>query len=901
MIGVQAQTDVTSTYLTNPSFETGDLTGWTAFGHNDADTPVPTAALVTDKPLENAAGDRVCNFQWWCHSNSSKPNGISQTISNLPAGCYRLTAVTGAPTGWTIYLYASGGSVTSSTMTADYDGTLQSVDFAVASTSDVTIKAIVRDGNNGWKECNMRVDDFKLYSLDIPVLAGWSKVENTADLRNNPTDYYFAIISADNQDLMLQASNSNAESQKLYYKSIPSSASALNFFEIENYESDKFVLKSSSIGKYFANSSGEPWNYHANKTSVDADCEITITGNGIYTIQDKFADGSNNYVGLWSPGNGYKDGQYLAGNKSSAEAGSFLIYRKPKAGLTDYTGYLANPDFEGNYATTNLEERTDRYIYSADGWKITYGTKDQWNCSALNSDCKSWNNFQSLPQPADGGKNVYWARFPYTQGSSIKLYQTVNLPSGYYSLKAEGYAATNSKVTISAKYDTETTKSAELTAASWNTAQVLFYLSSAQDVEISGKLERLTGSISGIDNFTLTRLDYSNNGDVTGLIINPNCDRNDGWPGGGRTLDNMVAYDGTTRDVFSSNSYLDPSSKNGQRSQTITLPLAGTYKLTTFSKVPGTNSNGYAQIWVDDLNNYVNHTNARHLYTVDTDGSKTNTINTDGSGWFANDIYFTATADEDKTIYINLSRGNGGGTNTEYAYASGMKLTYLGTTPAISFDEAVVNPVVEEDLAHANVTIARNMKSDRWNTFTVPFDMANPDGWTVKELTALSYDGASDNYSLTFSDASSIVAGKAYMVKPSSDVIEVSANDVTINTNTVTSSKVTDGGYSADFIGNNSYLTSVPTGSYIISNNVFYIVDSSIIQKGFRGYITVDGNAGSRSTVTFGEEDGPTGIETVTVNGLESNAQQDGKYFIGNRIVIVKNNVKYSANGQILK
>ena len=137
--------------------------------------------------------------------------------------------------------------------------------------------------------------------------------------------------------------------------------------------------------------------------------------------------------------------------------------------------------------------------------------------------------------------------------------------------------------------------------------------------------------------------------------------------------------------------------------------------------------------------------------------------------------------------------------------------------------------------------------------------------------------------------------------RPSSDVIEVSANDVTINTNTVTSSKVTDGGYSADFIGNNSYLTSVPTGSYIISNNVFYIVDSSIIQKGFRGYITVDGNAGSRSTVTFGEEDGPTGIETVTVNGLESNAQQDGKYFIGNRIVIVKNNVKYSANGQILK
>ena len=83
---LRAQTDVTSFYLTNPSFETGDMTGWSAFGANNNDTPVPTAALVSDKPLANASGDYVCNFQWWCWSANATVNGISQTISQLPAG-----------------------------------------------------------------------------------------------------------------------------------------------------------------------------------------------------------------------------------------------------------------------------------------------------------------------------------------------------------------------------------------------------------------------------------------------------------------------------------------------------------------------------------------------------------------------------------------------------------------------------------------------------------------------------------------------------------------------------------------------------------------------------------------------------------------------------------------------
>ncbi len=388
--------------------------------------------------------------------------------------------------------------------------------------------------------------------------------------------------------------------------------------------------------------------------------------------------------------------------------------------------------------------------------------------------------------------------------------------------------------------------------------------------------------------------------DFTNFIKNADCSSNTGWPGDGRELVEMTAYDGTTRTVFASNIYLDPETVTGQRSQTITIPATGAYKLTTYSKVLGTNNNGYVKIWIGDLGNYVDYIAARHLYTVNTNGDNTSTINSDGSGWVANDIYFTASASDLKTIYINISRGVGEG-NNEYAYVSGMKLTYLGTTPEISFDEAIVNPVVE--VAHANVTIARNMKSDRWNTFTVPFDMAIPVGWTVKELTGVDYNEYTSNYSLNFEDASSIVAGKAYMVKPESNVIEVSSDDVTINTSKVEPSEVSDEGYTANFVGNNSYMASAPTGSYIISNNVFYCVNSPVVQKGFRAYITVGGPSPSsaRSTVSYDTEGGVTDIQNVVVEGLEeSDALKDGKYLINGKIVIVKNGVKYGANGQKL-
>ena len=615
--------------------------------------------------------------------------------------------------------------------------------------------------------------------------------------------------------------------------------------------------------------------------------------------------------------------------------------------------YTTNGDLASNTtsvtddfrATDNSLTATRYYVKSATAQSLVMSMADGTDLTDLikNPTCvdgvEGWEGGGTY---ADGGVEFF-------NTASYNFYQTLNnLPNGYYKLGAQAFYRDGDKSTTASAcnaklyagsyevdvmninqyqakmsdpgvgtwilptgqpfYVPDNTQAADAALIVYEAYHnyVIAYVSNGSMTIGIKKNAEVGNDWTFMDNFTLTYLGTEiANEDFTYLIKEADCSTitQDYWLGSGRTKKTMEAYDGTTRSVFNANSTISTETKGGQRHQAITLPFAGAYKLTVFCKVPGTNNNGYAQIWVDDLGNNIDYTNARHLYTVNTSGRKTSTINSDGSGWYANEIYFTANANDSKTIYINLSEGDESlDYRNKLAYVSGMKLTYLGSAPEVSFDEAIVNPVVE--VAHANVTIARNMKSDRWNTFTVPFSMAKPDGWTVKELTKVVYNESTNNYSLTFSDASSIVAGKAYMVKPESNVIEVSANNVTVNTSTVTSSQVEDGNHRANFVGNNSYMASAPTGSYIISNNVFYCVNSNVTQKGFRGYITVSNvsnNNNARATVSFGTDEDVTGIQNVVVEGLEeSDALKDGKYLINGKIVIVKNGVKYDANGKKL-
>ena len=66
-----------------------------------------------------------------------------------------------------------------------------------------------------------------------------------------------------------------------------------------------------------------------------------------------------------------------------------------------------------------------------------------------------------------------------------------------------------------------------------------------------------------------------------------------------------------------------------------------------------------------------------------------------------------------------------------------------------------------------------------------------------------------------------------------------------------------------------------------------------------KAYLNTGVISPARLIISFDEED-PTAINAVEAVDVEANGLKDGKYLIGNKVVLVKNGVKYGANGQKL-
>lgn len=102
-----APQDATS-YITNPSFETGDLTGWTCSKTNTNGKGDSSDMQAADNGngtyhCDNADGNYVFNIWSW-------GNPITQNVKDLPAGIYKLEAMVASSDDCTnVYITADGG------------------------------------------------------------------------------------------------------------------------------------------------------------------------------------------------------------------------------------------------------------------------------------------------------------------------------------------------------------------------------------------------------------------------------------------------------------------------------------------------------------------------------------------------------------------------------------------------------------------------------------------------------------------------------------------------------------------------------------------------------------------------------------------------------------------------
>ena len=196
-VGAWAQIDVTSKYLTNPSFETGDLTGWSVLNEGNVVDPSGDTGVkaVSSYSLTNADGDYIFNYYQEAWRWNEALDGIQQVVTGLPAGTYRLTAVLGGWNGWTMTLHANS-STQEKAMSANDEGVEFSVDVTINPGENLTIKAtMVTKTTNAWDYSFLKADNFKLYRLPEDVTSTITNANLVSDYYTTNNDTWWPVYT----------------------------------------------------------------------------------------------------------------------------------------------------------------------------------------------------------------------------------------------------------------------------------------------------------------------------------------------------------------------------------------------------------------------------------------------------------------------------------------------------------------------------------------------------------------------------------------------------------------------------------------------------------------------------------------------------------------------------------
>ena len=140
LLGASDENPVDATWLiTNPSFETGDLTGWTMMPSEGADMG------VRDYALSDRDGNYEANlYTWWSGV------AIEQVVGEVPAGIYELSALVATWEGYTVNFYANDHMVSAAGQ-GDETGIRLTTTVIVGNDGRLSIRAD-RTDINWWAE-----------------------------------------------------------------------------------------------------------------------------------------------------------------------------------------------------------------------------------------------------------------------------------------------------------------------------------------------------------------------------------------------------------------------------------------------------------------------------------------------------------------------------------------------------------------------------------------------------------------------------------------------------------------------------------------------------------------------------------------------------------------------------
>ena len=267
----------------------------------------------------------------------------------------------------------------------------------------------------------------------------------------------------------------------------------------------------------------------------------------------------------------------------------------------------------------------------------------------------------------------------------------------------------------------------------------------------------------------------------------------------------------------------------------------------------------------------------------------------------------------------------------EAAYTEGVELTpngdgswTLAQTPGfdveleVEYDTELALNEVDDNTAkldewngyQADVTLTRTLQAGSWNTLALPFNLSIPMGWTVKELSSASLEG--EVLTLNFTEATSIQAGKPYLVKVATTS---HLHGATFSEAMVSSALHPFTSADVDFVptlgktlvtgptgdeSNTKAVLFLATGNHLVNPTVVNDTENaSSYIKGFRAYFQVKGQAAEARSFALNMGGDATEIvdikrEPITNNRyydlqgrkVSGNAAKKGVYVVNGKKVI---------------
>lgn len=420
--------DVTG-YITNPGFEYRDMTGWTlsengAFGTQNNDQSFKVGGYYAEKWQSAETGALTAR-------------SMSQTLTNLPAGYYKLTANLGGDG-----TYVSLNSKTAS-WTADGDYT---VGYVLSENEDLTITAgKTAEGTANW----IHFDNFKLQFCGDVAAALTTLLGQVSD--------YDGVIPAS----AYSALQTNVATYNQTYSDVDELLAAIDavqaLYDAADLLKDPYAAAKALIAKATVLQAVDNDNSEANSTLATAistaqtDVEAATTAEAVNTATSTLKAAMTTYVFAATP---VGDGAQF-----------------------DCTFLMTNPDLSGFTSWTKVE--------NVDGWYTDQNIEGQ-NAQVMKNDgvaCSKGNAFFE-----------YWSSTA-AANNEFALYNKVNLPEGTFTINCYALATANGVegATTSAIYFYANDTQGSLVSADVLTEQTISFVNSTtQDVKIG--LKTLTGN-----------------------------------------------------------------------------------------------------------------------------------------------------------------------------------------------------------------------------------------------------------------------------------------------------------------------------------------------------------------------------------------------------------------------